>query len=268
MYAPYAVTMGDENAKAFTATVYNSKTNKNVKTKKCSLKYYMKNDAPKSMIKSITAYNDSRKKKATNLLITYTNGKQELVKPSAKIARLEKGQADYNEGTLESAYEYSTTAYLTKYGVTTIHGYTYFKDDRHFTTKSKPASDEYTSLNGSYSDNAKVKSIEEFEISKKIEFKSTSLKKLTATRKGFKASWNTVKNVSGYEIQYATNKTMSNSTKASISDKDTSSKKVTKLKGAKKYYVRIRTYKNVKVNGKNQKVYSAWSAKKEIKTKK
>ena len=42
------------------------------------------------------------------------------------------------------------------------------------------------------------------------------------------------------------------------------SKKITKLKKNKKYYVQIRTYKTV--NGK--KCYSKWSAKKSIKTKK
>ena len=35
----------------------------------------------------------------------------------------------------------------------------------------------------------------------------------------------------------------------------------------KKYYVRVRTYKTVKVNGKNTKVYSSWSKVKTVKTK-
>ena len=37
------------------------------------------------------------------------------------------------------------------------------------------------------------------------------------------------------------------------------SKNISKLKAKKKYYVRIRTYKTVKVNGKSVKLYSAWS---------
>ena len=36
----------------------------------------------------------------------------------------------------------------------------------------------------------------------------------------------------------------------------------------KKYYVRVRSYKVTKVNNKSKNVYSAWSAKKALKTKK
>ena len=41
-----------------------------------------------------------------------------------------------------------------------------------------------------------------------------------------------------------------------------------KLKKNKKYYVRVRSYKVTKVNNKSKNVYSAWSAKKALKTKK
>ena len=50
--------------------------------------------------------------------------------------------------------------------------------------------------------------------------------------------------------------------------KNVSVKKISKLKGKKKYYVRIRTYKNVKVNGKSRKLYSDWSDRKTAVTKK
>ena len=40
-----------------------------------------------------------------------------------------------------------------------------------------------------------------------------------------------------------------------------------KLKAHKKYYVRVRTYKTVKVNGKATKIYSSWSKVKSVKTK-
>ena len=45
---------------------------------------------------------------------------------------------------------------------------------------------------------------------------------------------------------------------ATITKNKTVSKAISKLK-AKKNYVRIRTYKTVKVNGKSVKLYSAWS---------
>ena len=47
--------------------------------------------------------------------------------------------------------------------------------------------------------------------------------------------------------------------------KSVSSKTIKAAK--KKYYVRIRTYKNVKFNGKTVKVYSSWSKSKSVKTK-
>jgi len=46
------------------------------------------------------------------------------------------------------------------------------------------------------------------------------------------------------------------------------SKKVTGLKGGKKYYVRVRTYKTLKVSGKNVKHCSVWSNVKSTTTKK
>ena len=43
---------------------------------------------------------------------------------------------------------------------------------------------------------------------------------------------------------------------------------VSKLKAKKKYYIRVRTYKTVKVNGKSKKIYSGWSKVKAVTTKK
>ena len=42
---------------------------------------------------------------------------------------------------------------------------------------------------------------------------------------------------------------------------------VSKLKAKKKYYIRVRTYKTVKVNGKSKKIYSGWSKVKAVTTK-
>ena len=42
---------------------------------------------------------------------------------------------------------------------------------------------------------------------------------------------------------------------------------IKKLKSKKTYYVRVRTYKTTKVNGKTTKVYSSWSKVKTVKTK-
>ena len=70
--------------------------------------------------------------------------------------------------------------------------------------------------------------------------------------------------ITGYQIQYATDsKFTKNVKKVTVPKYSTTSKKITKLKPKKKYYVQIRSYKTV--GGK--KYYSAWSAKKTVKTK-
>ena len=99
--------------------------------------------------------------------------------------------------------------------------------------------------------------------------KGTSIAKLTPKKKGFIAKWKKQgRQITGYEIQYSTSsKFKGTKTIKNIKAKVTS-RKVTKLKAKKKYYVRIRTYKTVKVNGKTQKLYSGWSKAKKVTTKK
>ena len=96
--------------------------------------------------------------------------------------------------------------------------------------------------------------------------KGTSISKLKAGKKQFKATWKKQKTqTTGYEIQYSTNsKFKSGNKKVKIKKNKTTSTTVKKLKGKKKYYVRIRTYKTV--NGK--KIYSDWSKSKKVTTKK
>ena len=101
----------------------------------------------------------------------------------------------------------------------------------------------------------------------KINPKGTSLKKVTAGKKALTATWNkqTVQ-TTGYQLQYSTSgKFTAKTTKTvTVSKNKTTRKVVKKLKGNKKYFVRIRTYKKV---GKT-KYYSAWSKSKTLTTKK
>ena len=96
--------------------------------------------------------------------------------------------------------------------------------------------------------------------------KGTSIKVISPTKKGFTVKWKkqTVQ-TTGYQIQYATNSKFTTRKKTlTIKSNKTLSKKITSLKGGKKYYVRVRTYKIV--NG--IKYYSDWSAKKTVITRK
>ena len=102
----------------------------------------------------------------------------------------------------------------------------------------------------------------------KIVPKGTSISKLTAGKKQFTAKWSAqTAQTTGYELQYSTSSSMSGAKTVTVGKNKTTSAKVKKLKGKKKYYVRVRTYKIVKINGKSVKLYSSWSKVKSVKTK-
>ena len=71
----------------------------------------------------------------------------------------------------------------------------------------------------------------------------------------------------GYEIQFSTNKKFKKKTSktATVKSNKTISKKFSRKKAGKRYYVRIRTYKTVRVDGKMKKFYSGWSKVKTVK---
>ena len=93
---------------------------------------------------------------------------------------------------------------------------------------------------------------------------TTIITSVKAKDKAFTVKWEKKSDITGYQIQYSTNKKFKkNSKKIQIKQAKTTSKKITGLKSSKKYYVRIRTYKIV-----NKKTYySNWSKKKCVTTK-
>ena len=99
--------------------------------------------------------------------------------------------------------------------------------------------------------------------------KATKMSSVKAAKKAFTAKWAKQSvQTSGYQVQYSTSKNFKKSVKTStITKNKTVSKTVKKLKAKKTYYVRVRTYKTVKVNGKSVKLYSGWSSAKSVKTK-
>ncbi len=98
----------------------------------------------------------------------------------------------------------------------------------------------------------------------KINPVKTSITKLTAAKKALTVSISKkTKQVTGYEIQYATNKKFSKAKKTTVKSYKTTKVTLKKLSAKKTYYVRVRTYKTV---GKT-KYYSGWSTVKYKKTK-
>ena len=86
---------------------------------------------------------------------------------------------------------------------------------------------------------------------------TTTITSVKAQSKAFTVKWKKKSGITGYQIQYSTNSKFKKGNKSiKIKNVKTVSKKITKLKVAKKYYVRIRTYKGKK--------YSKWSKKKNI----
>ena len=83
----------------------------------------------------------------------------------------------------------------------------------------------------------------------------------TVKGKKLKVSWKKDTTVSGYEIQCALKKNFkSGLKKTTIKKAKTTSTTIKKLKKGKKYYVRVRAYKTVKVNGKNVTLRGSWSS--------
>ena len=81
-------------------------------------------------------------------------------------------------------------------------------------------------------------------------------------KKKIRVSYSYIRDVSGYQIRYSTNKKFKKGVKTVKAGKNTQSKTLKKLKKKKRYYVQVRGYK--KVSGKV--VYGKWSAKRSAKT--
>ena len=103
----------------------------------------------------------------------------------------------------------------------------------------------------------------------RINPKSTSVSKLAAAKKAVTVKWKkqatkmSRSRITGYQIQLATNKGFTKDEKiVTVKGYKKVSKKVTKLKGRKKYYVRVRTYKTIK----GVRYCSKWSVLKTVKT--
>ena len=97
--------------------------------------------------------------------------------------------------------------------------------------------------------------------------RKTQIIKIKDAKKGFTVRWKGIAKVcNGYEISYSTKKNMKGAKNVRLAP-DKKSFKAKRLKSKKKYYVRIRTYRIVKVNGTYKRVYSAWSKIKTVRTK-
>ncbi len=93
--------------------------------------------------------------------------------------------------------------------------------------------------------------------------KGVKIASLTPGKKELTVKWAKGSGITGYEIEYCLKKDFKGAKTVTVKQAATTKTVLKKLRAAKTYYVRIRTYKTV--NGK--KYYSAWSAVKSRKTK-
>lgn len=99
--------------------------------------------------------------------------------------------------------------------------------------------------------------------------KNTSLKKLSSGRKSITVKWKKLSTkmkksrITGYQIQYSASSKFNNAKMKKVKGYKVTSKKLTRLKAKKKYYVRIRTYMTID----KKTYYSTWSKTKTVKTK-
>ena len=102
-----------------------------------------------------------------------------------------------------------------------------------------------------------------------IKPKATSISSLKAGSKKFTVKWKKqATQTTGYQVQYSASSKFSKAKTVTVGKNTTVSKKISKLSGKKKYYVRVRTYKTVKINGKSIRIYSGCSKAKTVTTKK
>ncbi len=99
----------------------------------------------------------------------------------------------------------------------------------------------------------------------------TAIVSVTARKKGFTVKWKKQKKqTDGYEIAFsASSKFPKKKTEIiNAAGNGRGAITVSELKAEKKYYIRIRTYRAVKAEGGQNKIYSGWSKPKTVKTKK
>ena len=100
----------------------------------------------------------------------------------------------------------------------------------------------------------------------KIAPKSVTVKSLKAAKKSFDVKWSKqTTQVTGYQVQYSTDKNFVKNVKnKKITKNSVVTKTVKSLKSKKVYYVRIRTYKTVKYNGEQMNLHSDWTTVKKV----
>lgn len=88
---------------------------------------------------------------------------------------------------------------------------------------------------------------------------NVNLKK--ASKQKMKVTWNKSDKAAGYQMQYCTDSKFRSGIKTiTIKNNKTVARTISRLKRGKTYYVRVRSYGNIKLNGKTNVIYGSWSS--------
>lgn len=98
-------------------------------------------------------------------------------------------------------------------------------------------------------------------------FSNTRITSKAGKSKAITVKWARAQAATGYQVQYSVYSNMKKAKTFTVKGNTKLSKTITGLKSGKKYYVRVRTYKKVKVNGVTKTFYGKWTAKGAVKTK-
>ena len=98
-------------------------------------------------------------------------------------------------------------------------------------------------------------------------FSKTKITGLKGISNGFKVRVSRASSATGYQIRYSSNRNMSNARKITVKGASNTLKAIRGLSSNRTYYVRVRSYKKVKISGRVKAYFKSWSAKKTVRTK-
>lgn len=155
----------------------------------------------------------------------------------------------FSSNLIDYGYNAGEGVYYDKYGISLSKG-TYYVLFEHNQGVGAYKGDDYS-----------------FSLNYKPTFGNSSITKLTKKKKAFTVKWKRISSANGYQLQYSTKQNMKGAKTKTYNKNSITSKTINSLKRKKNYYVRVRTFKKVRVEGKNKTYYGKWSGKKVVKTK-
>lgn len=95
-------------------------------------------------------------------------------------------------------------------------------------------------------------------------FSSTSITSVSGGSRALLVRWRRASGVTGYQVQYSLSSNMKNARTYAVKGATYTGLRITGLTKGKRYYVRVRTYRQVKQNGKTVNYFKKWTSVKSV----